>query len=219
MVLASNGGAVAATGAALRDGVAGSLSSGLHHARRDRGAGFCTFNGLALAAWTARDLGANRVLILDVDAHCGDGTHALTRELEWISHVDVSVNGFDRYEPSPRQSLTIVSEASGYLGAIQEQLARLEELARIDLCLYNAGMDPHENCAIGGLPGITAAVLAERERLVFGWCRGRQIPIAFVLAGGYTGGRLDQAGLAALHRLTIEQAATASAALPGSSAT
>src|SRR5262249_43303311 len=49
MVLASNGGAVAAALCALRDGIAGSLSSGLHHARRDRGCGYCTFNGLALA--------------------------------------------------------------------------------------------------------------------------------------------------------------------------
>ena len=50
MVLASNGGAVAAALAALEHGVAGSLSSGLHHARRDRGFGFCTFNGLVIAA-------------------------------------------------------------------------------------------------------------------------------------------------------------------------
>src|SRR5262249_23108808 len=53
MVLASNGGAVAAALAALEQGVAGSLSSGLHHARRGSGAGFCTFNGLVIAARAA----------------------------------------------------------------------------------------------------------------------------------------------------------------------
>jgi len=50
----------------------GSLSSGLHHARRTHGAGFCTFNGLALAALTALEVltaGAQRVLILNLDAH------------------------------------------------------------------------------------------------------------------------------------------------------
>ena len=57
MVLASNGGAVAAALAALEDGVAGSLSSGLHHARRERGAGFCTFNGLVIAAREALTAG------------------------------------------------------------------------------------------------------------------------------------------------------------------
>ena len=39
MVLASNGGAVAAARAALEQGVAGSLSSGLHHARRGQRGG------------------------------------------------------------------------------------------------------------------------------------------------------------------------------------
>ena len=34
--------------------VAGSLSSGLHHARADRGNGFCTFNGLVVASSVLR---------------------------------------------------------------------------------------------------------------------------------------------------------------------
>src|SRR3989304_3099509 len=50
MGLSSKGGAVAAGLDALEHGVAGSLSSGLHHARRGSGAGFCTFNGLVIAA-------------------------------------------------------------------------------------------------------------------------------------------------------------------------
>ena len=52
-VCASTGGVLAAADAALREGCAGSLSSGLHHARRDQGQGYCTFNGLALAAYHA----------------------------------------------------------------------------------------------------------------------------------------------------------------------
>ena len=76
MVLSSNGGAVAAGLAALEHGVAGSLSSGLHHARREKGAGFCTFNGLVIAAREALTAGARSVLILDFDAHCGGGTRS-----------------------------------------------------------------------------------------------------------------------------------------------
>jgi len=76
-----------------------------------------------------------------------------------------------------------------------------------DLCLYNAGMDPHEGCAIGGLAGIDAAVLAEREHHVFAWCRARKLPVAFAMAGGYLGPGLDEAGVVALHRLTLEAAA------------
>jgi acetoin utilization deacetylase AcuC-like enzyme len=77
----------------------------------------------------------------------------------------------------------------------------------LDVCLYNAGMDPYQGCAIGGLAGIDRGVLEERERLVFEWCRRQGLPIAFVLAGGYLGPGLDRAGLADLHRLTLEAAA------------
>ena len=208
MVLASNGGAVGAARAALTDGVAGSLSSGLHHARRDRGNGYCTFNGLVLAARAALGAGAGSVLILDLDAHCGGGTASLIADEPRIRQVDVSVDPFDAYEPGAQSSLTLVRDASRYLAAISEQLERFERRALAPgLCIYNAGMDPCESSSVGALRGITPAILAERERHVFDWCRARSIPVAFVLAGGYIGARLDEAGLVALHRLTIAAAA------------
>ena len=64
MVAMSTGGVVAAAMAALETGIAGSLSSGLHHARYGSGAGFCTLNGLVLAARSAIDGGAKSVLII-----------------------------------------------------------------------------------------------------------------------------------------------------------
>lgn len=207
MVLASNGGVVAAALAALTDGVAGSLSSGLHHARYDHGAGFCTFNGLALAAVAALGAGAERVLILDLDAHCGGGTCALTAADPGIWHVDVAVSSFDRYSPGLRQRLALVDAADAYLPAVEDALASLDAEPPFDLCLYNAGMDPDERCDIGGRPGVTAAILARREEIVFDWLRRRRLPVAFVLAGGYTGPKLDQASLVELHRLTVAAAA------------
>lgn len=80
-----------------------------------------------------------------------------------------------------------------------------------DLCIYNAGMDPHEDCSTGGLAGITREVLAESEKVVFSWCKRRRLPVAFVLAGGYASPRLDKAGLVELQRLTLAQAATLAA--------
>jgi acetoin utilization deacetylase AcuC-like enzyme len=208
MVLASNGGAVAAARAALEAGVAGSLSSGLHHARRDRGAGYCTFNGLVLAARAARAAGAQRILILDLDAHCGGGTYALIGADPDVWHLDVAVHPFDAYDPGARATLDLVTRAADYLPTIRARLANLAAQGpAFDLCLYNAGMDPYAGCPNGGLPGISEDILADRERLVFAWCRERRIPVAFVLAGGYIGNRLPAAGLVALHRLTI--AATA----------
>lgn len=208
MVLASNGGVVAAATAALSDGVAGSLSSGLHHARAKRGVGFCTFNGLVIAGKEVLAAGAKSVLILDLDAHCGGGTESLIADDPRIWQVDVSVVGFDCYHSSERIHVDVVEHALDYLPTIRKRLNQLDiKGLQFDLCLYNAGMDPHEDCSTGGLPGITTDVLAEREKIVFDWCAGRNLPVAFVLAGGYSGLRLDEAGLVALHRLTLTEAA------------
>ena len=213
MTTASTGGAVAAALTALEEGVSGSLSSGLHHARRDRGEGFCTFNGLALAALQAVEAGAGRVLILDLDAHCGGGTQSLITGNPAIYHADVSVSGFDDYEPEEGQSLDLVTDADEYLPTIRRRLAQLASNAPdFDLCLYNAGMDPYGpdgEQGTGRLPDISAARLAEREEMVFQWCRAQNVPVAFVLAGGYLERFLDRDGLVGLHRLTLEAAAHA----------
>jgi acetoin utilization deacetylase AcuC-like enzyme len=210
MVLASNGGTVAAALRALRDGRAGSLSSGLHHARRERGYGYCTFNGLVLAAQAALDAGAGDVLILDLDAHCGGGTHALIAENPHIWQVDVSVDAFDRYEPGERTTLDIVASATDYLPTITRRLHDVQG-QRFGLCIYNAGMDPHEDCPDGALAGITDQHLQEREELVFNWCRDGGLPVAFVIAGGYVRPpRMDEARLVELHRLTLLAAARSS---------
>ncbi len=52
------------------------VSGGLHHARRERAAGFCTVADVALVACYLLDQGAKRVACVDIDAHHGDGTQA-----------------------------------------------------------------------------------------------------------------------------------------------
>ena len=202
-VAASNGGAVAAaTRAFAHSGVAGSLSSGLHHAKVGRGDGFCTFNGIALAARRVLAAGDARILVLDLDAHCGGGTHELLGGLPPVVGLDVAVDAFDRYRPTPGWSLDLVSRAADYLPTIER---RLDALAgeRFDLVLYNAGMDPYEGCHVGGLSGIDHGTLAARERLVFERARAAGWPIAFVLAGGYATSPEGRRRLVALHRETI----------------
>jgi acetoin utilization deacetylase AcuC-like enzyme len=205
MAVAMGGGVVQAGLAALTDGVAGSLSLGLHHARRERGNGFCTFNTLALAAFAALEAGAGRVLILDLDAHCGGGTSSLIGGDPAIRLLDVSVHPFDRYVPTPGNTLDHVRRAADYLPTVERRLAELDGEG-FGLVLYYAGMDPHQHCPIGGLAGIDGAILEAREHLVFGWARQRGFPIAFVPGGGYTGPLLNRAALVGLHRLTLTAA-------------
>lgn len=219
-VAASTGGAVEAALAALKDGVAGSLSSGLHHASRESGSGFCTFNGLALAAKIA--LGGRptdgflrklvkprckRVLILDLDAHCGGGTFDIIKDDSRIYQIDISVCHFDSYRGGDpdRHHLHVVHDPEDYLPLLELELERAAEIG-FDLVIYNSGMDPHEGCGIGGLTGITSDVIRLRERMVFDWARARGIPVAFVLAGGYTGLDMWDERLTALHQMTVAAA-------------
>jgi acetoin utilization deacetylase AcuC-like enzyme len=164
---------------------------------------------VAALAISAEEVGA-RVLILDLDAHCGGGTQSLVTRDPKILHVDVAVDSFDSYEPFGRSTLDLVTEADSYLPTIEQRLNRLTA-EHFDLVLYNAGMDPCEDVPIGGLAGMTRDVLRRREALVFDWARTNSVPIAFVLAGGYLGPRLDADALVGLHRLTIDAAARSGA--------
>jgi len=141
-VRASNGGAVAAVLAALRTRRnAGSLSSGLHHASRASGMGFCTFNGLALAANAARDQRA-RVLIIDLDAHGGGGTYSIIGQWQAVVQLDLVVSSLDIYTPQAPSTLDHIREAAYYLPVLRERLATLDAGRGFDLVIYNAGVDP-----------------------------------------------------------------------------
>jgi len=201
MAVASTSGVVSALDLAIeRDFATGSLSSGLHHARSDHGVGFCTINGLAIAALALQSrLGeGERYAILDVDAHCGGGTNELIDEwgLHHVMHLDVSTNGFDRYETSGvGRELHVATNADDYMATVERMVDRIIA-SGCRAVLYNAGMD-----AIEMVPRVQ---LEQRESMVASALRDAGIPCAFVLAGGYVGTPLDAADLADLHMCTVE---------------
>jgi acetoin utilization deacetylase AcuC-like enzyme len=209
-VLATTGGVLRAVETVLENGgCAGSLSSGLHHAKYDSSSGFCTFNGLVIGARRALKLGARRVLILDLDAHCGGGTKELIgllrdQNIDGIEQVDVSVSSFDQYHNASFAQLKIVG-ASEYLPTIEQSLSDIADPQSIDLVIYNAGMDPHEKA--GGVTGINDEVIRRREAMVFEWAKSHNLPIVWVLAGGYSSQSFTKRDVAALHRITAEEAA------------
>ena len=199
-ILASTGGMRDAVKEALRNGRSGSLSSGLHHARRRSGNGFCQFNGLALAALEALKQ-VKTVGILDLDAHAGGGTFDILGEDPRVYLADLTVNSFDSWEPTdPRRHFYYeVTEPQSYLGHVEDALHFLQP---VDCLIYNAGMDTYEKA--GGLKGITKDIIRKRERLVVEWARRRRIPHLFALAGGYKWGGLSLAQVAELHLETVQ---------------
>ncbi|MDQ3337607.1 MAG: histone deacetylase [Myxococcota bacterium] len=150
--------------------VAAAPCSGFHHAGRRAGA-FCTFNGLVVAACALRAEGlADRVGIVDLDMHYGDGTDWLIREhrLDFIDHFTA---GADYHS---------ADQAPMFFERLPD---RLHAMSDCNVILYQAGADPHIDDPLGGW--LTTEELHRRDAMVFGEFAARQIPIAWNLAGGY----------------------------------
>jgi len=159
---------------------------------------------LALAALRALNVhGLTDVGILDLDAHCGGGTFELIGSDARVRLADVSTNSYDSWKSFElRHHLKVVRDSNNYLNEVDKAL---KHLSGVQILIYNAGMDPFEGCSTGGQPGITREVLQRREKLVADWCRENNVPVLFVLAGGYEGPNLDLEGVARLHLLTIKE--------------
>ncbi|CAN5835640.1 histone deacetylase [soil metagenome] len=216
----TNGAAVAAVTAALDDGVACALASGYHHAHADHGEGFCTFNGLVVALEEARASGRiARALIVDLDLHYGNGTaallatrpdlHALSIYGSWYDNNRASSDVSARRAPDTAnaRSIAVPNGASGatYLALVEAALRPAIERAAPDLLLYQAGADPYREDPYSPLD-VGLEDLAARDALVFETARTARIPIAWVLAGGYT---KDITKVVEVHANTFAEAARA----------
>jgi acetoin utilization deacetylase AcuC-like enzyme len=184
----SVGATLGAADAALADGVAANLGGGTHHAFRDGGRGFCVFNDVVAAVRALRRADrVRRVLVVDLDVHQGDGTHAAF--LEDPDAFTFSINGFANY---PFRRVPGDLELDLEDGTADERyldgLARLlpQALARSgpDLCFYLGGADPFVGDRLGRL-ALSQAGLAERDRLVRDALARAGVPACVTLAGGY----------------------------------
>lgn len=185
-----------------------SLSSGLHHARFAAGSGFCTFNGLAAAAFYAVERGF-RPLILDLDAHGGGGTAECVSDIDDIRQYDIVTTPFDLYENTDNfiQVNAFASSdwrelsQSDYMDTLEEVIEEMNLIQdEFDVILYNAGVDVFDD-------GISQAVIRARDALVSEFADDIGVSMATVLAGGYTGPHLSNRELAELHLSTLRAVA------------
>lgn len=184
---ATVGGSLAAAREALVHGISGQLAGGTHHAHREFGSGFCVFNDLAVAALTLLAEGAvQRIALLDVDVHQGDGNAALLAGHPGM--LVVSMQGarnfpFRRVPSSIDVELDDGTEDRAYLAALADVLPAIEA-HRPDLLLYLSGVDPLREDKLGRL-SLSHEGLAERDRMAFELCRRRGIPVSIAIGGGY----------------------------------
>jgi acetoin utilization deacetylase AcuC-like enzyme len=184
---ATVGGALAAAHAALAQGVSGQLAGGTHHAHRDFGSGFCVFNDLAVAALTLLEQRVvERIAVLDLDVHQGDGNAAILKDQPDV--FVVSLHGAKNFPfrkvPSDLDvDLPDGTEDAAYHRALLDALPAIAAF-RPDLLLYLSGADPLRQDRLGRL-SLSFEGLAERDRLVFEFCRRRGLPVSIAIGGGY----------------------------------
>lgn len=145
--------------------------SGFHHAGYRRCGGFCTFNGLLVAAAVLKDARiCNSVAILDCDRHYGDGTDEIIAHLglTWVKHYSVGKHFWAE------------SSAEAFLGSLSDIICGFEGC---DVVLYQAGADPHVDDPLGGW--LTTEQMIRRDRIVFETLSDMRLPVAWNLAGGY----------------------------------
>jgi acetoin utilization deacetylase AcuC-like enzyme len=145
---------------------------------RGQAEGFCYLNDLAVAARAVRaDGGAERIAIVDLDVHQGNGTAVIFQAdpdvytfsmhqednypVKEKSDRDVGLVSYDRgREGSPWV------EDGRYLGLLEPALEEVLDASRPDLVLYQAGADPYVNDQLGGF-SLSLDGLRRRDEAVY----------------------------------------------------
>lgn len=201
------GGLFDAIDEALLTGVSGMLGGGGHHAYPDQGGALSPVNDIAVAIHYLRQRGARRVLVLDLDAHFGNGTVACFSNDADLFLFDFHGHASDfRHPDTPHLFRNFRGEpdATSYLRTLQKELPRILEEFQPDFCIYAAGMD-----VFSGTPNpplrLRISDIERREAFVFETLSSRRTPVAYLHAGGYA----SLETLAMLHLITARAASCA----------
>ncbi len=177
---------------ALEYGCAINLAGGYHHAKRNQGAGFCYFADIPLAIVKARaQWPALKVLVVDLDAHQGNGIEAYLEHDKQTFMFDVY--GADNYphdravKPYITYDFPVANDSKDgeYSELLKRELPKAIEEVKPDLIIYNAGTDIYEKDRLGRM-AISKKGIIDRDFFVWEQARSRNIPILMVLSGGYS---------------------------------
>ncbi len=178
-----------------------------HHATRTQAMGFCLFNNVAVAARHALDQGLQRVLIVEFDAHHGNGTQAIVRAEPRIAYFSTHQEGIypgtGDFEDEPQARGRIVNVPlpaltgdAGYARVYDQVLLPWARAWQPELVLVSAGFDAHWRDPLTqlGLSALGFAHLSQRLlALADEVAQGR---IVFVLEGGYDPQAVAESGRA-----------------------
>ncbi len=192
-------GTIGAAQQALAHGLAVNLSGGYHHAKPDRGEGFCIYADAAIAVASLRKQEllskTTRIVCVDTDAHQGNGVCHTFMHDDRVFIFDIFNGGiYPCFDIEARQRIDCAVAITGtctdaeYMAELQTRLPGfLNSVCNqpVGLAIYNAGTDILAGDPLGGL-NISAATILARDLFVVGELGKRQIPTIMLLSGGYT---------------------------------
>lgn len=202
-----------------------SIGGGMHHAKEDYGEGFCVYNDVAFAARYLMDnYSFERVLILDSDAHAGNGTCEYFYDTPEVLFIDLHQDPMTLYPGTGfihdigihrGKGFTINVPLPRYAGYDSYQIVFSEVIEPVaeefmpQIIIRNGGSDPHFDDGLTqlGLPVIGFKLIGEKVRGLSKICNGKVIDL---IASGYNKQVLPYAWLALISGLadidtTIEE--------------
>ena len=205
---------------AVVDAVVGGAGAGFavgrppgHHAPPDRAMGFCLVNHVAVAARHAQAVhGAERVLIVDLDVHHGNGTQDVFFDdgsvLFVSSHqagIYPGTGALGETGAGTGEGATVnlplpARTGDGLVGLYRDLLPPLAARFRPDLVLVSAGFDAHRLDPLAGL-ALSVAGLVDLVGVVQETADAHAAPLALALEGGYHAGALAASVAGTLRRL------------------
>ncbi len=182
-------GTIKASEFALKYGIAMNIAGGTHHAFTNKGEGFCMLNDQAIGArYLQKKELANKILIVDLDVHQGNGTAEIFQNDPTV--FTFSMHGKSNYPfHKERSDLDIPldngTEDELYLSILKETLPKLIKKQQPDFIYYLCGVDVINTDKLGKL-SLTIEGCKERDRFVLQICKNYNIPVMCSMGGGYT---------------------------------
>jgi acetoin utilization protein AcuC len=193
-----------------------SIGGGMHHAKRNYGEGFCIYNDVAFTAmYLMEKHGLERVLILDTDAHAGNGTSEYFYSNPKVLFIDVHQDPTTLYPGTGFTSdigsgegrgftinvpLPVDAGYDSYQLVFEEIIEPLTEEFKPQIIIRNGGSDPHFDDGLTqlGLPVKGFRMIGERVRKMAQTCQDKHIDL---IASGYNKTVLPHAWLALISGL------------------
>ena len=173
----------------IKYGISMNIAGGTHHAFTDRAEAFCILNDQAIAAnFLIKNSYCERILILDLDVHQGNGTAEIFRENKNV--FTASFHGQKNYPFRKEISDFDYGFNDGtsdkeYLDKIKHDVPRLIDSFEPDFIFYLSGVDIIENDKLGRL-SVSIRGCKERDRFVLNLCKTNRIPVQVSMGGGYS---------------------------------